>query len=108
MSEPFEGWAVLELMGHRRLAGRISQQNVGVAALIRIDVPSTPPVTQFYAPGAIYAITPCTEEVARGVAEKIQADPVSLLGISLRLPPADEESDDTEDLDEVESGGGGA
>jgi hypothetical protein len=94
MSEQFQGWAVLELMGHRRLAGQLSEQNVGGAAFIRIDVPSAPPVTQFYAPGAVYAITPCTEEVARAVAAKTQTDPVSLLGISLSLPEPDDDEEE--------------
>lgn len=32
-------WAIVELMGHQRVAGRISQQTFGGAALIRVDVP---------------------------------------------------------------------
>jgi hypothetical protein len=94
MSESFEGWAVLELMGHRRLAGKLSEQNVGGAPFIRIDVPSEPPVTQLYAPGAVYAITPCTEEVARAVASAIRTDPVSMLGINLRLAAVPNDRDD--------------
>jgi hypothetical protein len=94
-------------MGHRRLAGLLSEQNVGGAAFIRIDVPSTPPVTQLYAPGAVYAITPCTEDVARAVAAKTRTDPVSLLGIDPRLPAAsapmhvdDDYADDDDDADD--------
>jgi len=37
--KPFEGWAILELMGHRRLAGRLTEALVAGAAFIRIDVP---------------------------------------------------------------------
>lgn len=36
----FEGWAILELMGHRRLAGHISEAQIGGASFIRIDVPN--------------------------------------------------------------------
>lgn len=39
MSETFEGWAVLELMGHRRLGGYIREEQVAGAAFIRIDIP---------------------------------------------------------------------
>lgn len=38
---PFPGWAVLELMGHRRIAGRLTEQTGGCfAGLLRIDIPS--------------------------------------------------------------------
>ncbi len=36
----FETWAILELMGHRRLAGFVTEQEIGGANLLRIDVPS--------------------------------------------------------------------
>lgn len=36
----FEGWVILELMGHRRLAGYLSERQIGGASFLRIDVPS--------------------------------------------------------------------
>ncbi len=53
-------------------------------------------MTQLYSPGSVYAITPCTEEVARAVAAKIRTDPVSLLGIDPQLPAAREDDEDEE------------
>lgn len=76
----FEGWAILELMGHRKLGGMLSEAVVGGAAFIRIDVAaeeSQPAATQFYAPAAVYCITPCTEETARGLARGMRPAPVS-------------------------------
>jgi hypothetical protein len=69
----FEGWAILELMGHRRLGGRVSEATIAGGAFIRIDVPhpneaGTFRATQFYSPSAVYAITPTTEEIACAVA----------------------------------------
>lgn len=67
----FEGWAIVELMGHRRLAGFLREAQIGGAAFIRLDVPETddaPAATQFYSPTAVYCITPTTEEMARAVA----------------------------------------
>lgn len=76
--ETFEGWAILELMGHRRLGGYVREQQIAGAAFIRIDVHGDGPVgeyeveqataTQFYAPAAIYCITPTTEQMARAAA----------------------------------------
>ena len=36
----FEGWAIVELMGHRRLAGYVQQAEMFGTVLLRIDVPS--------------------------------------------------------------------
>lgn len=86
-----EGWAILELMGHRRLAGWVSEQAVAGAAFIRIDVPAEPDdpramydtgedsfaITQFYAPGALYCLTPSTKETVLAVARLNRPAPVS-------------------------------
>lgn len=77
-TKAFEQWAVLELMGHRRLAGLLSEQTIAGAAFLRIDIPSDteiPKATQWYAPGAVYAITPCTETTARRIAEAVAWSP---------------------------------
>ena len=77
-SEVFSGWSILELMGHRRLAGFVSEQEIAGAAFLRIDVPGDNgfTATQFYAPSAVYCITPTTEEIARRVAQRAQPAPV--------------------------------
>lgn len=94
MSEPLETWAILELMGHRRLAGFLTEAEVAGAKMLRIDVPGRDGqmTTQFYAPAAVYAITPTTEELARRFAEHAQPRPVSVYEL-----PAPAEPDDDED-----------
>ena len=82
---PFEGWVILELMGHRRLAGYLREQTIGGAAFLRIDIPADPPVTQLYAPAAVYAITPTSEETAREVATLARPAPVH----RWELPPGE-------------------
>lgn len=75
----FEGWAIVELMGHRRLAGYVLDAQIGGATFIRIDVPTTDTdgaATQFYAPAAVYCITPTTEEMAIKVAVRDRPRPV--------------------------------
>lgn len=72
MAETEIGWAVLELMGHRRLGGYVSEQEVAGSAFVRIDVPSAHPdeweATQYYSAAAVYCITPTTEAMARAAA----------------------------------------
>jgi hypothetical protein len=64
----FEGWAILELMGHRRLAGWVSEVTMFGHGFIRLDIPADgelPAATQFYSPSSLYALTPTTEETVR-------------------------------------------
>ena len=78
-----EGWVILELMGHRRLAGRLSEARIAGSSFLRIDVPAAGDdgdavaATQFYAPSAVYCVTPCDEGTARRVAGRSQPAPVS-------------------------------
>ena len=37
--EKFEEWAVVEIMGHKRFAGKVTEQAMGGAGFVRIDVP---------------------------------------------------------------------
>lgn len=77
-TEKFEQWAILELMGHRRLAGLVTEQVIAGKGFIRIDIPNTEKsVTQFYSPESVYGITPVNEEVARSVAASIDTAPVN-------------------------------
>lgn len=107
----FEGWMILELFGHNVVAGFASEQSIGGAAFIRLDVPEVDGqegFTKFYNGTAIYAMTPTTEEVAREAARRLAVRPVSPWVVpvpdSRRELPAptmdgDEYSDDGDDWD---------
>lgn len=78
------GWAVLELMGHRRLAGYVREVEVAGAGMVRIDVPAADATeagpwtaTQFYSPSAVYCVTPTTRDIAVRAAQGNQPAPVS-------------------------------
>lgn len=74
------GWFIVELMGHRRLAGYLSEETIAGVGFLRIDVPGqgVPDVaTQFFAPSSVYALTPTTEAMAREVAELSLIRPVA-------------------------------
>lgn len=79
-AEPYEGWAVVEMLGHRRLGGRVSQVEMYGTALLRVDVPGEDGeivATQLVGGQSIYALTPCSEEAARAVARRNQVEPVA-------------------------------
>lgn len=102
MSDPiFEGWAILELMGHRRVAGYVREVSFAGTALARVDIPGDdgPSFSQFYGGSSIYCMTPCTEEAARGVARANRPEPVHSYELP-RLPVARRATQDDPDLDE--------
>lgn len=73
----FDQWAILELMGHVRLAGRVTEETHFGAALGRIDIPVGDGfTTQYFGGSSVYRITPTTEEIARSVAARNQPEPV--------------------------------
>lgn len=75
----FAGWAILEILGHRRLGGWVAETQVAGAGFLRIDVPGDgddPVASQFYPPSAIYCLTPTSEDAARLVAKQNRPEPV--------------------------------
>ena len=79
MEEKFELNAVIELFGHNRISGKVTEQSIGSATFIRIDVPETdhqPKFTRIVHPNAVYAINPVTEEVMLHMANVIQQKPI--------------------------------
>lgn len=77
IKEGFKGWAVLELMGHRRLAGYVEEVEVASSKLLQITVypKDAKPWQQFYGAAAIYCLSPVTEAVARKIMEGSEAEP---------------------------------
>ena len=113
----FNGWAVVEMFGHTKEIGHVTTEAYGTAVLFRVDTPelvereftleqpeyvdgkwtpagakvkrpSSPPKTRLIGPGAVYAITPCTEETALKAIENFSRRPLILL--ELPATPAKE------------------
>jgi hypothetical protein len=83
--EPIAQWAVVELFGHKTIAGCITKET-SLFPLLRIDVPATsdyPAYTVEYGPGAIYGITYVSEAVARATAETLHVAPIAVYGPEL-------------------------
>lgn len=129
----FEGWAVVEMMGHRKEIGYVTTEHYGAAALFRVDTPGfeereyvlerpeyltvngqyrmvpvgsrvkrqgMPARTVLVGPSSVYALNPCTEEVAKRAIERTVARPLVLLSIpeNAQLAAGDYEHDP--DVDE--------
>lgn len=66
--ESIETWAYIEIMGHSRIAGRVSTMKLGVNVMLQVDVPKADDGfshSELYAPTAIFSIKPTTEEWCR-------------------------------------------
>lgn len=92
--QKFEQWAIVELMGHQRIAGRVSEQVIGGCSLVRVDVPAceeagshpaTQPFTKLFGAAAIYAVTFTDEAAARMVARQIRVQPIDTWSLKQAL-----------------------
>jgi hypothetical protein len=95
-----EMWAIVELFGHQKVAGKLSTLNLGAACLIRVTIPEvtrkavrwseidggatrivedviSPEHDRLFGVGAIYSINPCTEKTVRAVLKTMQTAPIS-------------------------------
>lgn len=87
----YEGFAIVELMGHRRVAGKVSEATVAGVTFLRVDIPKGDAegtvATQFYSGQAIYCMTPTSEEVVKAMARSSQHAPVAVWELN-RAPVA--------------------
>lgn len=96
-----DSWAVVEVMGHNTFAGRVREHVIGGTAFIRVDVPAIaeskevqygneytypaiPAFTKIIGAGSIYAITPCSEEIALKMAKRDRTKPVQILDLEVK------------------------
>lgn len=77
-------WAVVDIMGHRRLIGQCSEDTICGEPVIRVDVPehgdetvTKQGFTEFVKPSALYALKPVSEEIARAMLPRLAPLPVS-------------------------------
>lgn len=77
MADKFEAWGIVELMGHQRAAGRLTEEQIAGSNLLRVDVPTDPHNfrTVYYGASAIYALHVTGEEEARKMAARTGARP---------------------------------
>lgn len=100
--EKFETWALVELFGHNRIVGLVTEQAVGGASFIRVDVPDADGQTRFtrlFGAAAIYAINPVEKAVAIQLAQRCGAARVQAYELP-QLPAGNGDDGEDEDGDE--------
>ena len=95
-------WAIVELMGHVKLGGRLTEEERFGAKLGRLDIPNPTGegfVTRFFGGASVYSITIVTEEAARVVAVRAPApvSPWEMPKQPAALPRARQREDDDQD-----------
>ena len=88
--QDFKHWVILEIMGHKKVAGLLSEVVIAGTPFLRMDIPSNEgfQATQYYRPDAVYCISPVEEEVARRLGSRlIEIDPPVR---RYELPPAED------------------
>jgi hypothetical protein len=74
----FEGFAIVEIMGHVKVAGRCSEQPIAGTNFLRVDVPEhdgQKGYTRFFGGGSIYSITPTDEATVMIALKNIDVRP---------------------------------
>src|SRR5882757_10802602 len=92
----FEGWAILELMGHRKLGGFVRMNG----PLIRIDChdENKPVMTQWYGAHSLYCLTPTTEAIAKRLTQSAyRVEPVTAYELRLPAPTPTDDDDNYDD-----------
>jgi len=93
-----KSWALVELFGHQRIVGFLSQQTFGSGVLFRVDVPDLTKdgkvvrvgFTRYFGLPAIYSITPVDEQTVRDLLPSIDGTPAAR-PLSIRSYRSDDE-----------------
>lgn len=106
VSEGFREWCVLEIMGHKKFAGLVTEQSIGGTSFVRVDVPALtdimgqpmlPAFTKLFGAASIYCISPCTEETARRFAASLQAEAFNRYELPRLAAPPHQATDEAPD-----------
>jgi len=84
-----KSWALVELFGHQRIVGFLSQQSFGTGVLFRVDVPDLlkdgktvrDGFTRYFGISAIYSVTPISEQMVRELLPTCDGTPARPLGL---------------------------
>ena len=91
-SSDISNYALVELFGHQRIVGYVTEKAMGSAVWIRVDVPDLTSsgkviregFTRYFSPGAVYSLTPISEEMMRKLLPAIDGTPCEARALSSR------------------------
>lgn len=104
--EKLEQYAVIEMMGHRKIVGKITESDIAAGNLLKVTVlgkDGLPSRTEYIGTGSIYCLTIINEEVAKLAAAANAPEPTWAWGISQQrtaLPSGEDAFIDAEDEDD--------
>ena len=75
----FSEWCIVELLGHRKLAGLVTERVIAGKGFLQVQVPNKAGEmqTQLISPDSVYCITPTEAQICRKFAESCQPNPIS-------------------------------
>jgi hypothetical protein len=86
----FDQWAIVDVMGHQRFIGKVTEQVIAGAGFIRVDVPGedgTVTFSKLLGTASIHSISIVSEEIARAMASRGKQSPLSAYDIErLKVP----------------------
>lgn len=85
----YKSWSILQLLGHKTLAGFVTEENLFGVTMGRIDVPPVgdiPGWTQYFGGASIYNLTPVGEDEARLAILKLKARPIEAYVVPTAKP----------------------
>lgn len=83
--EKLEQYAVIEMMGHRKIVGKITESDIAAGSLLKVTVlgkDGVPDRTEYIGTGSIYCLTIVDEESAKLVAAANAPEPTWAWGIA--------------------------
>lgn len=88
-SECLKAWALVELFGHQRIVGMVTVDPIDFPGMIRVDVPDLlkddkvvrQGFTRYFGRGALYGVTPISEQSVRELLPHVDGHPSRPLSI---------------------------
>lgn len=108
-TEKFEAWAIVDLFGHKRLAGHVQEFEIGGHGFLRIDIPplldekgeyKRKGFSRFINPKAVYEIQPVDQGTAHRVAASLSVEPFTPWEMPEHVPALTGGFEDEDDADD--------
>jgi hypothetical protein len=99
-TEKFNEYAIVEMMGHRKIAAKVTEPEIGGSTLLRCDVLNAKGEfdrTEYIGVASIYCLTIVSKEVAEKVAENYTPEPSWAWSLPKQIAAPSEDFEDAEE-----------